>query len=668
MSSFGIKKILIANRGEIARRIMRTCRTMGIATVAVCSDADRDAPFVSEADEVVPLGGLRPAECYLRADAIVEAAQRAGADAIHPGYGFLAENSEFARACESAGLIFIGPSSNVIAAMGSKLEAKRRMQAADVPLLPSVEIQTQPAEKVLKNVEKLGWPVLIKASAGGGGRGMRVARSAAEFAAQLETAGQEAAAAFGDGTVFVEPYLPGARHIEVQIFGDAHGNVVHLFERECSIQRRHQKIVEESPSVVLDDALRGAIAAAAVRGAKAIDYTNAGTFEFLLTPEGTFYFLEVNTRLQVEHPVTEFITGLDLVRLQILVAAGEPLPPEVFDLRPRGHAIEVRLCAEDPRHDYRPVAGRLSRCEVPSGDGLRVDSALDGAGDVPPYYDSMLAKVIAHAPTRNEAAARLAHALREARLHGLVTNRELLVRVLESDEFIEGATDTGFLSRHDATKLGAPLVTETDERLHAAAAALAAQAQRRSESHVLGNAPSGWRNNPSQPQSVRYAGEHGEHLVEYQFLRGELTLRVDGEALKNVRLKEATANLVRLEVGGIERRYHVEHVGDTLFVDSGLGNSALREVPRFPLVEDAVATGSLVAPLPGTVHEVRIALGDRIEAGQVLLVLESMKMLHEIAAPHSGQVASLAVERGNQVHAGAVLAVVEADAAGDPPS
>jgi len=658
-----IRKVLIANRGEIARRIIRTCREMGIATVAVCSDADRDAPFVHEADEVVPLGGLRPAESYLRGEVIVEAAKRSGADAIHPGYGFLAENAEFAALCEQAGVTFIGPPSNVIAAMGSKIEAKRRMLGADVPLLPTVEVSDQPAEKVLKEVEKLGWPVLIKASAGGGGRGMRIAHSAKEFATQLETARQEAQAAFGDGTVFVEPYITGARHIEVQIFGDSHGNVVHLFERECSIQRRHQKIVEESPSVVLDEELRSAMTSAAVRGAKAIDYVNAGTFEFLLTPQRKFYFLEVNTRLQVEHPVTECITGLDLVRLQILVASGEPLPPEVFDVESWGHAIEVRLCAEDPRHDYRPVAGRLSQFSIPGEAGVRVDSALDGAGEVSPYYDSMVAKVIAHAPTRAEATAKLAQTLRRARLHGIVTNRELLVRVLESDEFQEGATDTDFLVRNDPASLGAPLVDAAAERVHAAAAALAAQAERRLTASVLRSTPSGWRNNPSQPQAARYAGEHGEILVEYQFSRDGVLLRVNNEPLDGVRVHSATPDFVRLEVAGVERGYSVARAVDVVCVDSSLGSSAFVETPRFLLPEDATAAGSLVAPLPGTVHDVRVSVGEQVAAGQVLLVIESMKLLHEIAAPQAGTVASLSVQRGQQVDAGTVLAVLDAETA-----
>ena len=391
-----INKILVANRGEIARRIIRTCRAMGIATVAVCSDADRHALFVAEADEAVPLGGLQAADSYLRSDAILDAAKKTGSDAIHPGYGFLSENAQFARACQAAGIAFIGPPADVVEAMGSKIEAKRQMHAAGVPLLPTIEVGDEPAEQIVRKIEC--WPVLIKASAGGGGRGMRVVRDPAEFAELLSVARAESRSAFGDATVFVEPCLEAARHVEVQIFGDAHGNIIHLFERECSIQRRHQKIIEESPSPAVDDALRRAMTDAAVRGAQAIGYVNAGTFEFLLTPDGKFYFLEVNTRLQVEHPVTECVTGLDLVRLQILVAAGEPLPVEAREAKLCGHAIEARLYAEDPRRDYLPSAGALDRFRLPEGADVRLDSAIDESGVVSPYYDPMVAKVIAQAP------------------------------------------------------------------------------------------------------------------------------------------------------------------------------------------------------------------------------------------------------------------------------
>ncbi len=498
-----INKILIANRGEIARRIIRTCRAMGIATVAVCSDADREAPFVAEADEAVPLGGLQAADSYLRIDAVLDAARKTACDAIHPGYGFLSENAQFARACQQAGIAFIGPPPEVIDAMGSKIEAKRRMHAAGVPLLPTIEVGDEPAEQVARQIER--WPVLIKASAGGGGRGMRIVRQAGAFAELLAVARAESRSAFGDATVFVEPYIEGARHVEVQIFGDAHGNVVHLFERECSIQRRHQKIIEESPSPAVDDELRRAMTEAAVRGAKAIGYVNAGTFEFLLTADRKFYFLEVNTRLQVEHPVTECVTGLDLVRLQIMVAAGDPLPEAAREAKLAGHAIEARLYAEDPRRDYLPSAGTLHRFRLPPGADVRLDSAIEGCGVVSPYYDPMVAKLIAHAPTRAEAARKLARALAGARIHGLRTNRELLVRVLEHPEFLAGKTDTDFLVRHDAAALAAPLCGAETERLHAAAAALAGQAERRAMHRCWPAPPQAGATTPRSFSSAAFA-------------------------------------------------------------------------------------------------------------------------------------------------------------------
>jgi propionyl-CoA carboxylase alpha chain len=654
-------KILIANRGEIARRIMRTCRQMGIATVAVFSEPDRNALFVHEADESVPLGGVRPSESYLRIDALLDAARKTGSDAIHPGYGFLAENAAFAAACHDSGLCFIGPPANVIAAMGSKIEAKRRMQAADVPVLSSVEVGRQSADQVLRQAEPLGWPLMIKSSAGGGGRGMRVVRKAAEFSSLLEMARQESQAAFGDAALFVEPYLEGARHIEMQILGDKFGNVVHLFERECSIQRRHQKLIEESPARGLTDELRQALANAALRAAKEIGYVNAGTVEFLLSADGRFYFLEVNTRLQVEHPVTECVTGLDLVRLQILVAAGEPLPDEVLTAKVRGHAIEARLCAEDPRQDFLTSAGKLDRLRFPEGADIRVDSALGETGVVSPYYDSLIATVIAHAPTRDEAARRLSRALARAHIHGLRTNRELLVRTLEHPDFLSGRIDTHFLVRHDPVALAAPLGSDDQTlRLHATVAALASQAERRSEGKVLGNAPSGWRNNPSQFQQTRLQCEGCEVSVEYQFDRDGVHLRIDGEDQPDWKCEAATSDEVRLSAAGVVRTYDVHHVGDTIYVDSPLGASVLTELPRFPLPKEELAAGSLVAPLPGVVNEVKAKKGDTVAAGDVVLVIDSMKVFHWIAAPLAGRIVEIRVEAGHQVESGTVLAVIEA--------
>jgi acetyl/propionyl-CoA carboxylase alpha subunit len=547
----------------------------------------------------------------------------------------------------------------VIAATGSKIEAKRRMQAASVPVLPTIEVSAQPTDQILRQAKSLGWPLMIKASAGGGGRGMRIVRTAAEFPSLLEVARRESHAAFGDAALFIEPYLETARHIEIQILGDTHGSVVHLFERECSIQRRHQKLIEESPSVAVDDELRRALTNAALRAAKEIGYVSAGTVEFLLGRDGRFYFLEVNTRLQVEHPVTECVTGLDLVRLQILVAAGEPLPDEVHNVSRRGHAIEARLCAEDPRHDYQASAGKLHRFRFAEGSGIRVDSAIGETAVISPYYDSLLAKVIAHAPTRAEAARRLSRALAGAQIHGLRTNRELLVRTLEHPDFLRGQTDTHFLVRHDPVALAAPLGDDHVLCLHAVAATLGAQAERRLDANVLGSAPSGWRNNPSQFQQARFKCDQAEITVEYRFDRDGPRLRIDGKDRPDLKCTAVTHGRVRLSAAGIERNYDVHRVDDTFYVDSPLGASVLVELVRFPIPKEEIPAGSLVAPLPGVVNEVKAKKGDTVAAGDVVLVIDSMKVFHWIAAPLAGRITEIRVEAGNHVESAVVLAVIE---------
>ena len=666
-----IRKLLVANRGEIARRIMRSAHAMGVSCVAVASDPDASMPHAAEADEVVRLSGSTSSETYLRGDLLVAAALESGADAVHPGYGFLSERAEFARACEEAGLVFVGPPAAVIETMGSKLKAKATMAGAGVPVLPSVEVPAAVAAgadglgdgDLLGKAAELGWPVLVKASAGGGGRGMRVVEAHAGLAEALASASREAASAFGDGTVFLEPYLTRPRHVEVQVVGDIHGNVVHLFERECSIQRRHQKIVEEAPSPAVDDELRAKMGEAAVRAARAIGYVNAGTVEFLLLLDGSFAFLEVNTRLQVEHPVTEFVTGLDLVRLQLRIAEGAALPAEVTGARMTGHAIEVRLYAEDPTEHWRPSAGRLHRLTMPEDDGLRVDSGVESGSEVSSYYDPMLAKVIAYAPTRDEAARRLAAALAGSRIHGLVTNRDLLVRILRHPEFLEGAIDTGFLERHDPAELGAPLADAEVERHHAVAAALAAQAARRAEAPVLGAMPSGWRNNPAGLQQVVFSGRHGRLEVGYRFDRtGRLSvLAVDGTPVEGVTVVDCAPDVVRLVVGGVGRRYDVERVGPVSYVDGPDGCSALVEEERFPLPGSQLAAGALVAPLPGTVVKVLVGVGDGVKAGDTLVAIEAMKMEHEVHAPTAGTVTEVHVTAGDQVEAGRLLVVVGAD-------
>ena len=632
-----IAKLLVANRGEIARRVLRTCRDLGIATVAVFSDADRDAPFVAEADEAVALGGSTPAESYLRAEAIVAAAERTGAGAVHPGYGFLAESADFAERCRKRDLVFIGPTPESLEAMGSKLEAKRLVAAAGVPVLPGAEA---------------GFPVMVKAVYGGGGVGMRVVADPAELEAAMATGRRTAEAAFGDGEVFLERYLERARHVEVQIAGDAHGRLLALFERECSIQRRHQKVIEEAPSPVVDEALRRRLGELAVAAGRAVGCTGLATVEFLLA-DGEPRFLEINPRLQVEHPVTECVTGWDLVALQIRLAEGSPLPeaPPSLD----GHAIEARLYAEDPARGFLPAAGTVHRFRIEGRPGLRVDTGVVDGSRIDAHYDPLLAKVIAHAPTRVEAARVLAAALEGARLHGPPTNRELLVGVLRHPLFLAGEVDTGFLEREVAGGLAlVALGPGLGQRwLNAVAAALAGQAQRRAGATL----PSGWRNNPSQLQRTEFEGIS----VGYWLGRDGLQVEVDGEP-RAARLWSCGPELVELETDGVLRRFELHRVGDLHYVDGPLGPSALRELPLLPEPGPAAGpavAGSLVAPLPGMVRRVAVRQGERVEAGALLVVLEAMKTEHRVTAPRGGVVAEVPVAEGDEVGAGMVLAVVE---------
>ena len=647
-----ISKVLVANRGEIARRIFRTCREMGIATVAVYSDADHGEPHMREADQAIRLPGMSSANTYLNIEAIVSAALSADADAVHPGYGFLAENAAFARAVLEAGMIWIGPPAKAIETMGSKLDSKGLMESAGVPVLGSTEL-TRHVDAAAA-ASQIGYPVLVKASAGGGGKGMRVVDDPEGLDEAIDGARREAAGAFGDDTVFLEKYLEEPRHIEIQIFGDDHGRVVSLHERECSIQRRHQKIIEESPSTAIGPEMRQQMGAAAVRAAEAVEYVGAGTVEFLYQ-DGSFFFLEMNTRLQVEHPVTELVTGLDLVRMQIEIASGVSLPESIPPIS--GHAIEARLYAEDPLSDFLPVTGTVHRFSFGPSPRVRVDAGVDDGSIISVHYDPMIAKVIAHAATREEAAGTLAAALRKARLHTSTTNRALLVRILESAEFLAGETDTHFLRRHDPAVLGKPLADARDERFAAIAIAIADQAKAREEAQVLATIPSGWRNSGSQPQIRVYEGFHGLHEIRY-------TLDPAGfedDQLGHVRLVEAHPSHVTLDVTDSEHRVDVARYGPTRFADFEETPVTLTEVPRFPqsgLEHDA---GSLHAPMPGKVIRVQVTEGERVSEGQVLVVLEAMKMEHTLRSPHRGTVARVLHEDGDQVEGGAVLVVVEAD-------
>ncbi|WP_320670443.1 acetyl/propionyl/methylcrotonyl-CoA carboxylase subunit alpha [Patulibacter defluvii] len=681
MSAAPIRRLLVANRGEIARRIFATCRRLGIETVAVHSEPDGDAPFVREADLAVALGGAAPAESYLRADAIIAAARAAGADAIHPGYGFLSEDAGFAAAVAAAGLRWIGPTPQTIEAVGSKLRARELMEAAGVPVLPGGRIDERVAEDALaEQAAAIGFPLLVKASAGGGGRGMRLVEEPAGLVDAVAAARHEAAAAFGDGTVFLERYVTRPRHVEVQILGDVHGTVSALPERDCSIQRRHQKLIEESPAPAIGDDVRAALADAARKAAGALGYVSAGTVEFVLAADGSVFFLEVNTRLQVEHPVTELVVGLDLVELQLRIAEGEPLPAAAIDPPARGHAIEARLVAEDPAAGWLPQTGLVEQfgfagatadpAPTAATTGLRVDTGVEPGSVVSPHYDSMLAKVIVHAPTRALAIRRLADALRRAELAGPRTARDLLVRTLESTPFATAVHDTQLLDGPALDALAAPLVDGEPLRRAAAAAALAGQAARRAAAGAGTLAPSGWRNVPAVDQAAVYdadgAGEDGL-AVAYRLDRGGrlATLTVDGAPLgEAVELVSATADAVELRIDGLRHRFATFAGADALWVATAAGQVALRERPRFPDHAAEAAAGSLTAPLPGTVLRVLASAGDAVVAGQPLVVLEAMKMEHEVTAPVDGTLAELPVAVGDQVDGGQVLAVVDGDDGG----
>ncbi len=644
-----ISKILVANRGEIARRIFRTCRDMGIATVGVYSEADTGEPHMREADESVLLPGNTPGETYLDVDALISAAKTSGADAVHPGYGFLAENASFARAVSNAGLTWIGPSPEAIEIMGSKLESKRLMEEVGIPNLASLEVDG--VDLLDSAALSMGYPLLVKASAGGGGKGMRVVRSPDDLREAIDSAKREAAGAFGDDTIFLEKYLTAPRHIEIQVFGDSTGNVVSLHERECSIQRRHQKIIEEAPSSAIDPETRRVMGDAAIAAARAVGYVGAGTVEFLFQ-DGQFYFLEMNTRLQVEHPVTEMVTGLDLVRLQIEIANGELLP----DKGPRiaGHAIEARLYAEDPLNDYLPVTGVVHRFSFPDMPGLRVDSGIEDGSTVSVHYDPLIAKVITHGSTREAAAATLAAGLRRAHIHGPTNNRALLVRILEHPEFMSGETDTHFLERNDVTELGRPLLDAEGERLAALAAALSDQAVQRESAPVLATLPSGWRNSPSQMQVRAYTGHHGSHRVGYS-MSGSFGL----EGVGTVSVEDVSPTRVSFVVGGVDHEFEVARHGDVRYVDSSLGPARLVEVPRFPSRDADDDAGSLHAPMPGKVIRIDVTVGDEVAEGAVVVVMEAMKMEHTLRAPHRGTVSQVLCSPDDQVEAGEVLVVVE---------
>ncbi len=649
-----IERVLVANRTEIASRVMATCRRLGVGTAVVHSDPDAALPFVAEADVAVRLPGAAAADTYLRADLVVAAARAVGADAVHPGYGFLSENAEAARAVRDAGLVWIGPDPESIASMGSKVEAKRIVAAVGVPVLGEVDPATAGADDL---------PLLVKASAGGGGRGMRVVRSLDVLGAEVERAAAEAESAFGDPTVYCEPYVERSRHVEVQVMGDRHGTLWVLGERDCSLQRRHQKVVEESPAPHLPAPVRERMYAAARAAASAIGYVGAGTVEFLYDGADRFFFLEMNTRLQVEHTVTECVLGLDLVELQLRVAQGRPLGDQP---QPRGgHAIEARLYAEDPSAGWAPASGPLRvldipadvRFAVPAEPGVRLDAGYSGGEVVGTHYDAMLAKVIAWAPTREDAARRLAAALHRARIHGVRTNRDLLVRVLREEAFLAGAVHTAYLDDLDRLTVDQPSGTAP-----AAAGALVHAVRAHEAAPVQRGIPTAWRNVPSQWQVSAF----GDREVRWRATRSGFEVDTD---LCVVSVDGAVAVI---EEGGARRRYAVTVAGADVDVDSSLGHVHLEHVPALPERGAAAPHGSLVSAMPGQVVEVLVEPGSRVVRGERLVVIEAMKMQHAVEAPGPGLVSEVHVSVGDQVAAGMVLVVHEGDqpddAGGEPPA
>jgi len=655
-----IRRMLVANRGEIARRVFRTCRELGIGTVAVHSDADAGLPFVRESDVAVRLLGSAPAETYLRGDLVVAAAQRARADAVHPGYGFLSESPDFARQVVAAGLTWVGPTPEAMVQMTSKVAAKKLMADAGVPVLP----QLDPAAVTSDDL-----PLLVKASAGGGGRGMRVVRRPDEVASAVEQAAAEAASAFGDPTVFCEPYLERGRHVEVQVLGDTHRTVLVLGDRDCSVQRRHQKVVEEAPAPGLPDDVRTAMHDAARAAGEAIGYVGAGTVEFLYDEASQrFFFLEMNTRLQVEHPVTECVTGLDLVALQVRVAEGERLAG--LRVEEHGHAVEARLYAEDPGHDWQPQSGRLSRFDIPSDAcfatpatyGVRVDTGYATGDEVGTHYDAMLAKVVAFAPTRQEALRRLGAALDRAQLHGVRTNRDLLVEVLRHDSFVAGDLGTDFLVRHDLAARSPSALDHDALQASAFAAAVALAERARANREVQRGIAPGWRNVVSAPQRT-VLGHDGEELAAEWYAGRDGYRSADGTLRATVGPRGTSSEVVVIATEAddaeVARRFEVHVDGDRVDVESAHGHVALTAVPRFVDPADQVASGSLLAPMPGSVVRLHVGPGQTVAAGAPVLVLEAMKMQHTVAAPHDGVVREIPVQVGSQVAAGDVLAVVQ---------
>jgi len=650
-----IHTVLIANRGEIALRIQRTAKEMGYRTVAVYSDGDADELFVRSADIAIPLNGKTSAETYLDGNKILEACQLSGANAVHPGYGFLSENADFAQSVVDAGLIWVGPSPLAIEKMGDKLSAKHLMDEASVPTLSGIELSDD--ADVVELAQELGYPVLIKASAGGGGKGMRVVEHESELIAAVDSAKHEALSAFGDATVFLEKWLTSTRHIEVQILGDQHGNLVHCFERECSIQRRHQKVIEEAPSSAVSEELRQRMGLAAVSAANAIGYYSTGTVEFLLAGED-FYFLEVNTRLQVEHPVTEMITGLDLVREQFKVAEGAPLGFCQEDLSIKGHAIEARLYAEDPSHDFLPSPGKIIHWKPVDLSGVRYDTGVADGSEIGIDFDPMIAKVISYAPSRREAAMKLSRALSSTKLQGITSNKDFLIECLNTEAFLQGDTTTDFIERIQPSRVR--LLPEQVRKQALIAVMLMKRWENQNTATVLTSIPRGWTNTRMPLDIVEFKIEQDSYKAGYQLLRsGDIQFFID-ENPHLVSIHVIESGLVDFTMDGTRVKVELNRQDQQWFIDSVLGSLVINEMARFQDQKEVVNEGDLTAPMPSVVRKVSVSEGDTVTKGQTLVVLESMKMELQVQAPRDGIVGGIKIEKGSNVETGQILVSLEA--------